>query len=95
MGGGENNEQPILVPFNHSQDFDDINEKLRQIEQEAEKIRAMQNEVEKQFHGSTSSTGSPGLGQPPMSIEEKMSIDSRSIYVGNVKNFIYHAFNVS
>ena len=68
-------------------EFDDINEKLRQIEQEAEKIRAMQCEVEKQFQGSNN--GSPGVVPSQMSVEDKMLIDGRSIYVGNVSLYFY------
>ncbi|KAF7638507.1 RRM domain-containing protein [Meloidogyne graminicola] len=72
----------ISVAMSEDNDFEDINEKLRQIEQEAEKIRAMQSEVEKQFQGSNN--GSPGIAQSQMSVEDKMLIDGRSIYVGNV-----------
>ncbi|CAK5086158.1 unnamed protein product [Meloidogyne enterolobii] len=71
----------ISVAMSEDNDFEDINEKLRQIEQEAEKIRAMQSEVEKQFQGSNN--GSPGVA-PSLSVEDKMLIDGRSIYVGNV-----------
>uniref|UniRef100_A0A1I8BBP7 RRM domain-containing protein n=1 Tax=Meloidogyne hapla TaxID=6305 RepID=A0A1I8BBP7_MELHA len=73
---------PISVAMSEDNDFEDINERLRQIEQEAEKIRAMQNEVEKQFQGSNN--GSPGVAQSQLSVEDKMLIDGRSIYVGNV-----------
>lgn len=44
----------------------------------------MQSEVEKQFQGSNN--GSPGIAQSQMSVEDKMLIDGRSIYVGNVRN---------
>lgn len=74
----------VSITMSEDNDFDDINEKLRQIEQEAEKIRAMQNEVEKQFQGSVGSTGSPGVVASQLSLEEKMLVDGRSIYVGNV-----------
>jgi len=47
------------------------------MEEEAEKLKQMQDEVEKQI--STNSTGGPSL-----SLEEKMEVDARSVYVGNV-----------
>ena len=46
------------------------------MEEEAEKLKQMQDEVEKQI--STNSTG------PTLSLEEKMEVDARSVYVGNV-----------
>jgi polyadenylate-binding protein 2 len=61
--------------------MDDIDDRMKQIEEEAQRIRDMQSEVEKQFQTSTTSS-SPMTAS--MSIEEKMLIDSRSIYVGNV-----------
>jgi RNA recognition motif-containing protein len=48
-------------------------------------IRDMQNEVERQFNTSASTTsGSPAVQHPTLSVEEKMLQDSRSVYVGNV-----------
>ncbi|KAL3090535.1 hypothetical protein niasHS_005447 [Heterodera schachtii] len=75
----------VSVTMSEDNDFDDINEKLQQIEQEAQKIREMQNEMEKQFQSGTAvtGTGSPVIPNP-MSLEEKQLVDARSIYVGNV-----------
>merc|ERR1712066_516746 len=49
-------------------------------EEEAEKLKEMQSEVEKQMNLSSSSVTSAGS----VSLEEKLEADSRSIYVGNV-----------
>ncbi|GBN38909.1 Polyadenylate-binding protein 2 [Araneus ventricosus] len=53
-----------------------IKARVKEMEEEAEKIKQMQNEVEKMAHST------PGL--LALSPEEKAEIDSRSIYVGNV-----------
>ncbi|XP_026579402.1 polyadenylate-binding protein 2-like [Pseudonaja textilis] len=51
------------------------------MEEEAEKLKELQNEVEKQMNMSPP----PGNAGPViMSLEEKMEADTRSIYVGNV-----------
>jgi len=61
------------------EDIGDISERIRQIEQEAQKIREMQSE----FNSSASSaSGSPALNV--LSSEEKAAIDNRSVFVGNV-----------
>ncbi|CAH1127934.1 unnamed protein product [Ceutorhynchus assimilis] len=58
-----------------------IKARVREMEEEAEKLKQLQSEVDKQMN----------MGSPPgttstlnMSIEEKMEVDNRSIYVGNV-----------
>ncbi|XP_044738421.1 polyadenylate-binding protein 2 [Chrysoperla carnea] len=58
-----------------------IKARVREMEEEAEKLKQLQSEVDKQMN----------LGDPPgltsplnMSLEEKMEVDNRSIYVGNV-----------
>ncbi|XP_064416438.1 polyadenylate-binding protein 2 isoform X2 [Latimeria chalumnae] len=56
-----------------------IKARVREMEEEAEKLKELQNEVEKQMNMSP-----PPAGPVIMSIEEKMEADSRSIYVGNV-----------
>lgn len=58
-----------------------IKARVREMEEEAEKLKQLQSEVDKQMN-----MGSPpGLTSPlTMSIEEKMEVDNRSIYVGNV-----------
>lgn len=70
--------------------MDSINERIKQIEQEAQKIREMQNEVEKQFNSTSTASGSPAI-PPTLSFEEKLAIDSRSVFVGNVSAFKLHA----
>ncbi|XP_027626110.1 polyadenylate-binding protein 2 isoform X2 [Tupaia chinensis] len=57
-----------------------IKARVREMEEEAEKLKELQNEVEKQMNMSPP----PGNGPVIMSIEEKMEADARSIYVGNV-----------
>lgn len=61
--------------------------RVQEMEDEAEKIRQIQTEVDKHM-----SMGSPPGATSPtapvaLSIEEKMEVDSRSVYVGNVSNF--------
>ncbi|EFA07014.1 polyadenylate-binding protein 2 isoform X1 [Tribolium castaneum] len=58
-----------------------IKARVREMEEEAEKLKQLQSEVDKQMN-----MGSPpGLTSPlNMSLEEKMEVDNRSIYVGNV-----------
>lgn len=57
-----------------------IKARVKEMEEEAEKLKQLQSEVNKQM-----TMGSPtGLTPAPMSIEEKIEIDNRSIYVGNV-----------
>uniref|UniRef100_G1Q688 Polyadenylate-binding protein 2 n=1 Tax=Myotis lucifugus TaxID=59463 RepID=G1Q688_MYOLU len=61
--------------------LEEIKARVREMEEEAEKLKELQNEVEKQMNMSPP----PGnAGQVIMSIEEKMEADARSIYVGNV-----------
>ncbi|XP_055858805.1 polyadenylate-binding protein 2 isoform X1 [Episyrphus balteatus] len=56
-----------------------IKARVKEMEEEAEKIKQMQSEVDKQMAGSTT-----GIATVPLSIEEKQEIDTRSVYVGNV-----------
>ncbi|GLH00763.1 hypothetical protein R5R35_002682 [Gryllus longicercus] len=58
-----------------------IKARVREMEEEAEKLKQLQSEVDKQMN-----LGSPpGMTSPlNMSLEEKMEVDNRSIYVGNV-----------
>lgn len=58
--------------------------RVREMEEEAEKIRQIQSEVDKQMNLG-SPPGAAGATSPlNMSLEEKMEVDARSIYVGNV-----------
>jgi len=70
-----------LNASNQTDDMDDpdlelIKARVKEMEEEAEKIKQMQNEVEKMAHSSS--------GILSLSFEDKMEIDARSIYVGNV-----------
>ncbi|XP_037500322.1 polyadenylate-binding protein 2-like [Rhipicephalus sanguineus] len=56
-----------------------IKARVREMEEEAEKLKQMQSEVEKQMSISPAGGGSLGL-----TLEEKIEVDARSIYVGNV-----------
>lgn len=55
-----------------------IKARVKEMEEEAEKLKQLQSEVNKQM-----TMGSP-IASVPMSIEEKAEIDNRSVYVGNV-----------
>nr|CAG4648947.1 EOG090X0FQT [Polyphemus pediculus] len=56
-----------------------IKARVREMEEEAEKLKMLQSEVEKQI------SSPQGVTSPlNMSIEDKMEVDGRSVYVGNV-----------
>lgn len=55
-----------------------IKARVKEMEEEAEKLKQLQSEVNKQM-----TMGSP-IASVPMSLEEKIEIDNRSVYVGNV-----------
>merc|ERR1719367_296138 len=56
-----------------------IKARVRAMEEESEKLRELQSEVDKQLSTPTSPSASLN-----MSFEEKMDVDSRSVYIGNV-----------
>jgi len=56
-----------------------IKARVREMEEEAQKLSEMNAEVEKQVDSVPNE-----YGNKPLTIEEKMEIDNRSIYVGNV-----------
>jgi polyadenylate-binding protein 2 len=56
-----------------------IKARVKEMEEEAEKLKLLQSEVNKQM-----TIGSPNSSTPALTVEEKMEIDNRSIYVGNV-----------
>merc|ERR1712179_791631 len=67
-----------------SNDMDDpeleaIKARVRAMEEESEKLRELQSEVDKQLAVPTSPSAALNL-----SFEEKMDVDSRSVYIGNV-----------
>uniref|UniRef100_A0A915Q1C5 RRM domain-containing protein n=1 Tax=Setaria digitata TaxID=48799 RepID=A0A915Q1C5_9BILA len=61
-------------------DMEALTNRMKEIEEEAQLIRQMQSDVEKQMNMSTGSNTSQSVA----SIEDKIEADSRSIYVGNV-----------
>ncbi|XP_018022567.1 polyadenylate-binding protein 2-like [Hyalella azteca] len=69
---------------NIESELEAIKARVREMEDEAEKIRQIQTEADKQM----SNFSPPGATSPsasnPLTIEEKMEVDARSIYVGNV-----------
>jgi polyadenylate-binding protein 2 len=67
---------------NIESELEAIKARVREMEDEAEKIRQIQTEVDKQMNNF--SPTSPPAASVPLSIEEKMEVDARSIYVGNV-----------
>ena len=60
-------------------ELEEIKEKMKQMEEEALQLKEMQNEVEKQMEIATKSSI-----QSFPTLEEKMEIDTRSVYIGNV-----------
>lgn len=58
-----------------------IKARVKEMEEEAEKLKQMQDEVDRQMNISPTNNSS---SQQPLSLEEKQEIDTRSIYVGNV-----------
>jgi len=53
-----------------------IKARVKAMEEESEKLRELQSEVDKQLKTSSSPSS--------MSMEDKMDVDSRSVYIGNV-----------
>ncbi|XP_064640328.1 polyadenylate-binding protein 2-B-like [Lineus longissimus] len=78
-------EQEVLaeaVDTGEDPELEAIKARVREMEEEAEKLKEMQNEVEKQMN---LSSGSASAANPlNLSKEEKIEVDARSIYVGNV-----------
>ncbi|UJR26766.1 hypothetical protein I4U23_008081 [Adineta vaga] len=60
-------------------DIETMRQRIQEMEEEAEKLKQMQVEVERQIQ----LPGTPGATQFP-TIEEKMEADQKSVYVGNV-----------
>ena len=57
------------------------------MEDEAEKIRLLQTEADKQINMSSPPGSTSGSTAPiHLTIEEKMEADARSVYVGNVSS---------
>ncbi|CAG0919883.1 unnamed protein product [Notodromas monacha] len=60
-----------------------IKARVQEMEEEAEKLKQLQSEVDKQMMPN-SSASSPGAPSTYLTIEQKVEADARSIYVGNV-----------
>jgi len=65
--------------LNDETDIETMRQRIHEMEEEAEKLKQMQFEVEKQMQ----LPGATGTSQFP-TIEEKMEADQKSVYVGNV-----------
>jgi polyadenylate-binding protein 2 len=78
IGDGES-----AMPETESDDpeLDAIKARVREMEEEQLKLKAMQEEVEKQL---MAGGGSPGMATKFPSQEEKLEADARSVYVGSV-----------
>ncbi|XP_071488326.1 polyadenylate-binding protein 2-B-like [Diadema setosum] len=63
------------------EELEAIKARVREMEEEAEKLKEMQNEVDKQMSLSSPPAAAPATH---LSLEEKAEVDSRSVYVGNV-----------
>lgn len=72
VGGGGGEVDPELEA---------IKVRVKEMEEEAEKLKQMQDEVDRQMNISPTNKSS---SQQTLSLEEKQEIDARSIYVGNV-----------
>ena len=57
--------------------------RVKEMEEEAEKIKQIQSEVDQQVMGSPPG-GTAASSKTMLSLEDKMEIDTRSIFVGNV-----------
>lgn len=78
---GETNITTSNEALSEDPDVEALRNRMKEIEEEAQMIKKLQNDVEKQMNMSTTSSGSL---PPQLSLEEKMEADSRSVYVGNV-----------
>ncbi|XP_037085738.1 polyadenylate-binding protein 2-like [Pollicipes pollicipes] len=89
LNDGENNgNDTSAVSLDGDQSMDDpelaaIKARVREMEEEANKLRQMQSEVDKQMNLGSPTT-EPATNPLNLSVEEKMEVDARSIYVGNV-----------
>lgn len=73
---------PVSTNGEEQQPIDPMQARLRQIEEEARKIRELQNEFHATNHSMSSTTSQP---LPHLTAEEKAELDARSVYVGNVE----------
>ncbi len=94
-GGVSAGEGDLSLEGGDDPELEAIKARMREMEEEAEKLKQMQSEVDKQMTSPGAGAGG-GLGSPPgsahgsassllnLSYEEKMEVDARSVYVGNV-----------
>jgi len=84
VGTGDDDQHLNETDQSIETELEAIKARVREMEEEAEKIRQIQSEVDKQM-SLGSPPGAAGATSPlNMSLEEKMEVDARSIYVGNV-----------
>merc|ERR1712141_841833 len=75
----DDNDPDLSLETGDDPELEQIKARVRQMEEEAAKLKQMQSEVDKQM---TSPGGSAAALD--MSYEEKVEVDARSVYVGNV-----------
>merc|ERR1712021_234059 len=76
----DDNDPDLSLETGDDPELEAIKARVRQMEEEAAKLKQMQSEVDKQM---TSPAGS-AAGVLNMSYEEKVEVDGRSVYCGNV-----------
>jgi len=77
--GGEGEGDDESADIGDDPELEAIKARVRAMEEESEKLRQLQSEVDKQLSVPTSPNASLN-----MSFEEKMDVDNRSVYIGNV-----------
>lgn len=73
--------------MNEDSDLFELKQRVKGMDEEAARLIQLQTEMEQQMKSTQSPTanyGSSPFQAAPMSVEEKMDADTRSIYVGNV-----------
>ncbi|CAD6208565.1 hypothetical protein G9C98_001354 [Cotesia typhae] len=76
----EENTKEEVTESSIDPELEAIKARVREMEEEAEKLKQLQSEVDKQMNMGAL----PGMISLNTSMEEKIEIDNRSIYVGNV-----------
>lgn len=77
----DDNDPELSLETGDDPELEAIKARVREMEEEALKLKQIQSEVDKQMTVATS----PGANaQLNMSYEEKVEVDARSVYVGNV-----------
>lgn len=77
----DDNDPDLSLETGDDPELEQIKARVRQMEEEAAKLKQMQSEVDKQM---TSPTGGSAASVLDMSYEEKVEVDARSVYVGQV-----------